>query len=649
MRVCHTASGASVDVVQTLKKAIQKHRGGAHEDARGACASVLKREPEHAGAHHLLGVFHKTEGNLDAAETHLRRAVALDGFAWHYHASLGNLLDERHDWEGAVTSYSRAAQYNPSNHKVRYNLAVTLGRLGRTREAADRWREMLALVPGSAVARFQLGNACYALGEYEEAARSYEAVLADRPRNLDVINNLASAQTAMGKLEAAAVTLRRGLAFADPGDPRSASLHANLGAALALSGQVEAPTACYQRALAVDPGYMPAAVKLAQHLLQQGEFEAARARFQDVLTRAPETPGAVAGLAEALERQGEITQAMTLVREHMDLAASEPNLAAVAAVLCRREGAPEQALPLVSGLLARGLPDPQRVMLLHHLGHLQDALGEHDAAFAAWSEANALRGLRFDEAAWRAEVEDVQRRGPPARVEEEDERPVLIVGMPRSGTSLVEQILGCHPEVHAGGELEYLRLMAERPGAEPEGLSRFYRRRLDQRGGDARRVTDKMPQNFRWLDLAGALLPGARVIHCRRRPTDVALSCFRQNFPTSYDWSTSLTGIAAYHAGYERMMARWLAAPPLPIFEVDYERLVAEPEAVIPEMVAFCGLGWDERCLRPHESRRVVNTASYAQVREPIHTGAVDRAAPYAAHLRPFVEALEALRGSAAA
>ena len=637
-----------MNIVQTMKRAVDQHRGGDRAGARATCAGALRRAPEHAGAHNLMGVFHKSEGDLGAAERHLRRAVELDGVTWHYHAALGNLLDEQARYDEAVGCFEHAVRFSPRDPRLRFSLATALQRLGRHQEALACWRVMAELAPDSAVAHFNLGNASYARGEYAQAVDSYTRVLAKRPRNLDALNNLASAQLALGRHAAAEATLRRGLAYADPGSPGVASLHANLGAVLALQGHVEAPTACYRRALSADPDYLPAAVKLGHHLLQQGDLDGARARFQGVLDKASGTAGAVAGLAEVLERGGQTSEAEALVRDNLALAATEPNLAAITAALLRGAGAAAEALPLVTGLLAGGLPDAQRSMLLHHLGHLRDALGERDEAFAAWTEANALRGLRFDADAWRDEVERVERRTPPAPVATIDERPVLIVGMPRSGTSLVEQILGCHPAVFAAGELENLRLMAERPGGDPEGLARFYRRHLDACAGDAARVTDKMPQNFRWLDLAGALLPGARVIHVRRRPEDVALSCLRQSFSASYDWSTSLEGIAAYYAGYERVMARWLAAPAgpgvLPTFEVDYERLVSAPEVVIPALVDFCGLDWDERCLRPHESARVVHTASYAQVRAPIHVGSVHRSAPYTEHLRPFTEALAALR-----
>jgi hypothetical protein len=238
-------------------------------------------------------------------------------------------------------------------------------------------------------------------------------------------------------------------------------------------------------------------------------------------------------------------------------------------------------------------------------------------------------------------------------------RPVFIVGMPRSGTSLVEQILASHPDVWGGGEQTVLeRLLIERT---PRAVSPLERARslrdlqvsdLSSLGSDyvaeiskissgALRVTDKMPLNFRFVGLIHLILPNAQIVHCRRDPLDTCLSCFAQNFSRGQDWSYDLEDLGRYYRGYERLMSHWREqTPPGRLLEISYEALVADLEGESRRLLAFCGLPWDSACLSFHETRRQVRTASVAQVRQPIYPRSVGRAVRYRPYLGPLMAAL---------
>jgi hypothetical protein len=230
--------------------------------------------------------------------------------------------------------------------------------------------------------------------------------------------------------------------------------------------------------------------------------------------------------------------------------------------------------------------------------------------------------------------------------------------MPRSGTTLVEQILSSHPDVFGAGELPDIASIAgtlpqHTPGDElyPDcvphlsneafgGFGEAYQRRLRSFSDKAQRIINKTPMNFEFLGLIAMLVPGARVIHCRRDPLDTCLSCYFQRFRSGQEFSYTPEDLAFYYGRYRHLMRHWHQVLPTSMLEVDYETLVQQPEPTVRALVDYCGLPWDERCLRFHETRRPVTTASNWQVRQPLYTSAVRRSARYEAHLKTLRTAL---------
>lgn len=232
--------------------------------------------------------------------------------------------------------------------------------------------------------------------------------------------------------------------------------------------------------------------------------------------------------------------------------------------------------------------------------------------------------------------------------------PVFIVGMPRSGTTLTEQIIASHPDAAGAGELkafaDLLNLHATIDAdmgrvtlPSDAGAGRIvegYLAALTEEREDALRVTDKMPFNFLNLGMIQLLFPNATIIHCRRDPMDICLSCFCQNFTDGMAFSLRLETLGFYYRLYDDLMRHWRAVLPNPILEVDYERVTGQPEEVIRQIIDFCGLPWDDSCLAPHETRRQVNTASIWQVRQPIYRSSVAKWKKYERHLGPLKAAL---------
>jgi hypothetical protein len=299
------------------------------------------------------------------------------------------------------------------------------------------------------------------------------------------------------------------------------------------------------------------------------------------------------------------------------------------------------------------------------LGELYESVGDHDAAFKAHRKANDFRQTRFEPDVFEGHISDLISvfdgvRFPLQPIAENPTRiPVLIVGMPRTGTTLVEQILATHPNVIGAGELEELQMLAKalpeiigtgapypqcvedlRPDVATH-LSNWYTERMMTKAGDATRVTDKMPLNFLHLGLAGLLLPNTRVIHCRRTPMDTALSCYFMHFKDTHAFTTDLGWLGRFYVQYERLMQHWRSVLPLPILDVQYEEMVHYPDETMRRIVDFVGLPWHSECTNFYNNQREVLTASADQVRQPIYTSSIGRHAPYIEQMKAFSDELE--------
>ena len=315
-------------------------------------------------------------------------------------------------------------------------------------------------------------------------------------------------------------------------------------------------------------------------------------------------------------------------------------------------------------LAIAGLPDADRCFLHFAAGKYYDDVDNPDRAFDHYERANRARNARFDADASRREFASLENTfsqswlsrhagvGNPSRL------PVFIVGLPRSGTSLVEQILASHRSVAAGGELHYLWQIADTlsrhdparrafpecvAAAEPAAFRQLagqYLQHLAELAPGARQVTNKNPTDFRYLGLVATMFPNARILHVRRDPRDTCLSCYFQNFRNGNEYSFDLQDVGVYYRLYEQLMQHWHTLIPAQLLSVSYEALVTEPEPVVRELLDFCGLDWDPACLEPHKADGAVATASRWQVRRPINRSAMHRWKRYESHIGALLDAL---------
>ncbi len=308
------------------------------------------------------------------------------------------------------------------------------------------------------------------------------------------------------------------------------------------------------------------------------------------------------------------------------------------------------------------LPVQGRVDCWFALGKAWEDIGDYDRAFACFAAGNREKRATFhyaieEDRRFFAAIERHCVSLPSPVAGDPEPVPIFIVGMPRSGTSLVEQILACHPQVTALGEQEVVRQVIDGPYADKTGrrypngigtadgdlfaeLGRQCCRRYRELAPDASYITDKLPHNFLYIGVITRMLPNARIIHCRRQPLDTCLSCYKNDFAMLHRWAYDLSEIGEYWLLYDRLMAHWRRILGESLFEIDYEELVSDLEGAGRRLLAHCGLDWDARCLDFHRCPRPVSTASAVQVRRPLYTSSIGLWRRYAAHLAPLQEVL---------
>ncbi|MEL6345137.1 MAG: sulfotransferase [Myxococcota bacterium] len=543
--------------------------------------------------------------------------------AWHLKglASLeSGLIDE------AVASLQQALRLAPGTPRIRGPLGVALLKQGHLDDAGPH----LDAAAGDAWVDLHRGVLAVEQGRSQEAVPILQEALRRHPSDTLGLRYLGLAALQTGQLDVALRAWRSRTRLC-PDDPRAQIM---LGVTRERIGDGPGAVEAFRAALTLQPDNRLARQRLAARLIEQGELREATWHYQ----RMNNAPEARAGMALIAERMGELERAITLAKPLV--AQPKPPITALEAWgrAQLRRGTPQHALAPVRNALHSQRPNHQRRVLLHLLGDLLDKMNDVDGAWDAWETANNLLHARFDAdqhdlmvdqicTVWTKKAPCAPIQGPP---------PIFIVGMPRSGTSLLERMLDAHPNLTGIGEHTGIPRAAQLLGgpAISSHQAAEVATALRSQIGVTGRFVDKMPHNFYHLGLIRQLFPNARVLYITRDVEDVALSCFRQRFGPAMAYTASLDGIAAVHRAHLRLMHHWAEQDVLPIHTVRYADLVSDPEAKLREILAFVGERWNPDCLDFHRSTSVVATASYAQVRRPVYRSSIGRAARYRHKLR---------------
>lgn len=550
------------------------------------------------------------------------------GFARAFNSALA--ARQRGELKKARSHFKKALREAPRHSAVLHHLGLLCQQLGDMGEAARYLERAVAADPADPVAFNNLGNVLLERGELEAAVEAYRKSVALKPDYVNALFNLSKLLVRCGRLEEGIGSWRRLLDLA----PEDLEARSELGVALMRADRHEEAAAVFRAALAVDPNHAESRNNLGVYLMHKGDLEAAQACFMEALKRDPDNARAYENLARS-RRFG-------------------PADRGVIARLEKLVGAPS-------------LGDQDRMLCHFTLGKIYDDCGDAGNAFGHYEKGNTLRRrtAKFDAGGHARWVDRVMDAFTPELFSDrqdfgvDSELPVFIIGMIRSGTTLVEQIIASHRAAAGAGEVlyvadivqalprhvdggrEYPECVADLTAERARRLGGRYLELLRRKDPRAQRITDKLPTNFLFLGLISLLLPRARVIHCTRDPMDVAVSIYFQRFAEGHEYAYSLEDIAAYYRDYLRLMGHWKRVLPNTIREVKYESLVADQETESRALIEFCGLEWDPACLRFDKSARVVSTASNWQVRQPVYRSSVQKWRRYESFLGPLKSALQ--------
>ena len=604
-------------------------------------------------------------GDLAAAEQ-AYRGVAAD------HADFADALIglaaielQRGRPQDALCMAEQARGRRPDAAEAHAAVGAALHVLGRHEAAAVAFEAALAADPDQPEAYFGLGSATQALGRHEEALACFDRALAIDP---DYPEAVCARAVSLASLHRHAQA-REGFAAALKINPDFVEARSGLAAAFAALGEPGVAEREFAHALEADPEHAPARAGLAGLLRELSRPREAIAHLRRLAASRPDDLDLMLSLGETLEESGEIAEADVLFEKAVERAPRSPR--ALHALFERRRAkagdvSTERLLDLAAEL--PGMSRQDRILIHFSLAKALAELEEPERGFSHLIQGNALRreAIDYDEARVLAALDRIPTvfsgpwpqtapdPGAPALI------PIFIVGMPRSGSTLIEQVLGSHPKVFAGGErsdflaamrasgLEgsrgapsYPNSVASSAPSAIHAVGLDYVRRLTAVADGAGWATDKTPANFALVGLIHIAIPGARVIHSVRDPIDTCLSCFATLFAADQPFAFDLGELGRYYAAYDRVMAHWRRAlPPRTMIEVRYEDMVADLEGQARRILDYCGLPWAPSVLDFHRSARPVRTASLRQVRQPIYRSSVRRWRPNEAVLRPLSKAL---------
>ena len=526
----------------------------------------------------------------------------------------------------AITTLEALHAELPEHPAIRAELASTRVMGGQAERALPVLQEIAAASPDQPFAHYWLGQAYLRNFQGADAVTCFERVREISPEDRNVMQPLAASYLAVGK-PALAEDILRDL-------------------------------------LSTDPQHVEGLNSLAAALEHQNRLPESGEQYRKVLEVAPDNGRAISGLARVLQTEGKRDDAREMLRARFEQASPHPVVISTFAPLCETSEDRQTCLRAAR----KALTEPQltaqdRAALLFATARLLDAEGEHDEAFGFYTQGNTLAPKLYRPAEKERHTADIiatfssQALSSMPQAMERSDRPIFIVGMPRSGTTLVEQILAAHPDVHAAGELQELRKiwrelvanvglgsitnLSRLTQAQIDAASKRYLDSLAALNAEAPRVTDKMPHNFEQLGLVQLLFPDARVIHCRRDPLDNCVSCFATQLGPAHSFSNDLSTLGHAFGQHELLMQHWRSTLQVPMLEVVYEHVVEDIETAAKQIIDFVGLPWDDACLRFYEAERAVTTASVDQVRRPIYSSSVARWKRYENHLSPLRDALK--------
>jgi tetratricopeptide (TPR) repeat protein len=696
--------GQRLSIPQAMQRAAQLQAQGKLVAAEKIARQILAKKPQHPMALHLLGLIAHQSGKTELAVNFIRKAIASNGQIALFHSNIGEMLRTLGKLDEAIAHSQRAISLAPKVASAYANLGIAFLDKKDLPAAKHHSAQALALNPALGIALNNLGSIYREEKDWEKAVAYYQKAADTSARYIEPLNNMGAVLTENEQHEAAIAPLQQALAI----NPQYAEALCNLGCAYIGLEDYAKALDCLQAAVKYRPVYAEAYINMARIFQERDNIDTAERCARRAIEQSPENPAAHVILASILAERMFPQQAMehyhTAIALKPDQGAAYLGLGNLHMELGDMEQAKacfNKALELdndnlgarfhLAQISKTSITDDNFMVLtrlaenpgeLNHakslslnfaLGKIYDDLKDHEKSFRHYMEGCRLKRQKleysasantdlFESIATIFSAEKINRLrqelGPNACT---STLPVFVLGMPRSGTTLTEQIIASHPQVYGAGELQDLLKVASRATstettiAFPHNLHDVNARHLAQWGPDYvaglqsrapgyAHITDKMPANFLGLGLIHLMLPNAKIVHVKRNPVDTCVSCFTRLFQRNQNQSYDLEELGSYYHDYAMLMQHWKTVLPANAFyEVQYEELVNDNETQAKALIDFCGLPWDDACLESHKTERSIRTASVMQVRQPVYTSSVEKWRNYETFLGPLFKGLKEL------
>jgi tetratricopeptide (TPR) repeat protein len=691
----------NITPAKAVEMAGQLYTRRQYAQAIRVCRQIIASRPGNADAQNILGVALAAVGQTKEAVGSLRRAIKINPKAASYHANLGEILRLGGQLDEAIQALEVAIKLDPNNAQALNNLGIVHFEQKKFGEAVDYYRQALKLRPAMAEALNNLGNALRVTGDIDGALQAYQEALTQRAIYPEVYNNLGTLLQQDKKFEEAEHALRKAIQQ----NPRYVEAHNNLGQllssqkkeveALRILGEalkfapknvqtllttariqlrranLAAAEQAVRLALQEEPESAEALTLFGQVLHETDRYEEAIEVLDKALAKTPENAEALNFYGVALKSVGRLDEARDHILKALKLNDSMYGAYAnLNDLVDFSEGVGEELFNRMEAIFESVQNQEADQFLALHFAYAKalDDRGEHAKALEHYITGGRMKRKQLDykESDTFGFFDAIREAFPKEAFENrkyeglDDDRFVFIVGMPRSGSTLVEQILSSHPDVYGAGEVKYLsralgQLRDRFPSlpkypemggkltpAQFDITAKHYQAALANGAGDAKRITDKLLTNYFFLGLINLLFPKAKVINTKRDPVDTCLSGFTKLFKDDMPHSYDLAELGRYYAKYRELMEQWEKVLPEGFMtNVVYEDVVADTEKEAKRLIEFLGLPWDPKCVDFHKSDRPVKTASVAQVRKPIYKTSVKRWKKYGGGLQPLVDAID--------
>jgi tetratricopeptide (TPR) repeat protein len=691
----------NVSAAKAVEMAGQLYGSGQFTQAERVCRQILQTLPGNADAHNILGVVLQALGRGDEAVASLRRAIELAPSSASVHANLGEILRQQGKTEEAAEILEIAVKLDPNHAQALNNLGITHFERRQMKKAIEYYRRAVSLAPNLAEAYNNLGNALRVTGDIDGAIQAYQDALVHRERYPEAYNNLGTLLQQRGQLDEAEHAFRKAINQ----NPAHIDAYDNLANVYITQKKDVDALRILGDALKIVPTHVPTLNITARTQMRRGAHQQAEQAVRLALKQEPENAEALTVLGQILHETDRYDEALEVLERALKANPENGEALNFYGVALKSVGRLDEAREFILKALQRnpgmfgayanlndlvdfskddgeelfnridGIfkaarnPEADHFLALHFAyAKALDDRGEHERALKHFITGGKMKRaqLNYDESDTHGFFDKIRAAFPKEVFEDRkfegisDDRPTFIVGMPRSGSTLVEQILSSHPDVYGAGEVKYLsvalgRLRDRFPSlpkypdmmekimpAQMEIAANNYLKLLTATSGDAKRVTDKLLTNYFFVGLINLMFPNAKIIHTLRDPVDTCLSGFTKLFKDDMPHSYDLGELGRYYGKYREIMEHWEnVLPEGVLITVQYEDVVADTEKEAKRLIEFLGLPWNDKCVEFHKSDRPVKTASVAQVRKPIYKTSVKRWKKYGEGLQPLVDAIE--------